>query len=550
MKINVGEAVGVALAGLGVRKAFGVVGSGNFHFTNGLIRSGVHFVAARHEGGAATMGDAYARMSGEVAVVSLHQGCGLSNAITGIGEAAKSRTPLIVVSGETADLNSNFYIDQEALAKSVGAVSLRLKSASSALADVKAAYSLAVHDRRTVLLNLPLHIQAEELNEADLNALGTVAAMSRPRASSRAIQELADLLKTSKRPVFIAGRGARNSAARAALVALADDVGALLAEGAVAKGLFSGQPWCVDVAGGFSSPLTAELISSADVVVGWGSALNMWTTAHGSLLGDKVRLVQVDLDAHAIGRNRPVCLGVVGDVAGTAQATSDLLREQRHSSSGYRTAELKSRISKGVLWRDTQFEDQSTETQIDPRTLSIALDDLIPLNRVLAVDSGNFMGYPSMYLRVPDQNGFCFTQAFQSIGLGMATGIGAAIAQPDRFPVVACGDGGFLMGISELETAVRLKLRMLIVVYNDHAYGAEVYYFGPQGHPTNSVEFPETDIAAIARGYGADGITVRNKDDLRALAQQVAEGLTRPLVVDAKVLGFSAWWHQAAMKGH
>lgn len=548
--ISVAEAAGLALARLGIRQAFGVVGSGNFHFTNGLVRAGVRFVAARHEGGAATMADAYARMSGEVGLVSLHQGCGLTNATTGIGEAAKSRTPLLVVSGETADPASNFHMDQDALARSVGASTLRIRSAATLVADVRSAYQLALQDRRTVLLNMPLHVQQEAASMAQLEALAPLAAMSRPQAAPQDVAALAELLQAAQRPVFIAGRGARGAAARDALLRLAEDTGALLAEGAVAKGLFAGQPWAIDVAGGFSSPVTAELIAGADVVVGWGSALNMWTTAHGHLLGLGVRLVQVDLDPAAIGRNRPVALGVVGDVAATALATSELLRQQGHHTRGYRSETLQRRIASNVSWRDTPHEDSSSVTAIDPRTLSFVLDGMIPEQRVVAVDSGNFMGYPSMYLRVPDENGFVFTQAFQSIGLGLASGIGAALAQPGRFPVVACGDGGFLMGIAELETAVRLQLGMLIVVYNDHAYGAEVYYFGPQGHPTGTVEFPETDIAAIARGYGADGVTVRSRSDLQRVAEMVRGGLSRPLVVDAKVVGGSAWWHQQAMKGH
>jgi len=548
--ISVGEAVGMALVRLGIRQSFGVVGSGNFHFTNGLVRAGAKFVAARHEGGAATMADAYARMSGEVGLLSVHQGCGLTNATTGIGEAAKSRTPLLVVSGETVDPASNFHMDQDALARSVGAATMRVRSAATALDDVRAAHALALHDRRTVLLNLPLHVQGEKIAMDRLADLVPPAPRLRPQAAPASIEALAELLKAARRPVFIAGRGARGAAEREALLRLAEDAGALLAEGAVAKGLFAGHPWAIDVAGGFSSPLTAELIAGADVVVGWGSALNMWTTAHGHLLARDVRLVQVDLEAGAIGRHRPVALGIVGDVAATAQATSGLLRAQGHHASGYRSEALRRRIGTGISWRDTPHEDAGTATCIDPRTLSVALDGMIPDERVLAVDSGNFMGYPSMYLRVPDENGFAFTQSFQSIGLGLATGIGAALAQPGRFPVVACGDGGFLMGIAELETAVRLQLGMLVVVYNDHAYGAEVYYFGPDGHPTGTVEFPDTDFAAIARGYGADGVTVRGKADLQRVAEMLNGGLRRPLVVDAKVVGGSAWWHQQAMRGH
>jgi thiamine pyrophosphate-dependent acetolactate synthase large subunit-like protein len=123
--VRVSTLVGRTLAKLGVGHVFGVVGSGNFDVTGTLMAEGIPFTAARHEGGAATMADAYSRMSGKVGVVTTHQGCGLSNAITGIGEAAKSRTPMIVLTADTqaAAIRSNFKIDQDGLARSVAASS-------------------------------------------------------------------------------------------------------------------------------------------------------------------------------------------------------------------------------------------------------------------------------------------------------------------------------------------------------------------------------------------------------------------------------------------
>ena len=117
------------MASAGIDHVFGVVGSGNFHVTNALVAGGARFVAARHEGGAATMADAFARTSGRVAAVSVHQGCGLTNAMTGITEAAKSRTPMVVLAAEVTEQRSNFYVDQSALATAVGAVPLRLSAA-------------------------------------------------------------------------------------------------------------------------------------------------------------------------------------------------------------------------------------------------------------------------------------------------------------------------------------------------------------------------------------------------------------------------------------
>jgi thiamine pyrophosphate-dependent acetolactate synthase large subunit-like protein len=201
--------------------------------------------------------------------------------------------------------------------------------------------------------------------------------------------------------------------------------------------------------------------------------------------------------------------------------------------------------------------DLSTATSIDPRVMSREIDSVLPADRIVAVDSGNFMGYPSQYLAVPDEFGFCFTQAFQAIGIGLYTAIGAAIARPDRLPVLGAGDGGFLMGISELETAVRLKLPLVCIVYNDAAYGAEVHHFAQHHRPEElaSVSFPETDIAAIARGYGADGVTVRTLDDLKPVREWVAvfrdRGQDRPLVIDAKIASDGgSWWLAEAFQGH
>jgi acetolactate synthase I/II/III large subunit len=602
--MRVADAVGRGLAGLGVGTVFGVVGSGNFHLTNALIAGGARFIAARHEGGAAVMADAWARTSGLVGAVSVHQGPGLTNAMTGIAEAAKSRTPLLVLAAEAPGLRSNFHVDVAGLAAAVGAVAERLHSPATAQADARRAYATAL-GRRTVVLALPLDVQAAS---CELSPMPPVKHPAPPAPDGEAVAALADLLRGARRPVFIAGRGARGQAAD--LARLAEACGALLATSAVAKGLFRGHPWNLNVSGGFASPLAAELIGDADVVVGWGCSLNMWTTRHGKLIGPRATIVQVDDDAGAIGGHREVHLGVVGDVAETARAVAAaldagaedgerdgkplLVRDKKddggspgtagtqdaagagvgaqgaagtgaadaagtaeaagtagYRSAGYRSAGLRERIAREARWRDVPYIDEGDGDRIDPRTLSVALDDLLPVARTVAVDSGNFMGYPSMFLAVPDEAGFCFTQAFQSIGLGLASAIGAAIARPDRLAVAALGDGGALMGVSELETVVRLGLPMVVVVYNDEAYGAEVHHFGPDGDPLGTVRFPPTDIAAIARGFGFDGVTVRAAADLGVVRDWLAGPRERPLLIDAKVTSErGSWWLEEAFRGH
>ncbi|WP_318307762.1 thiamine pyrophosphate-binding protein [Amycolatopsis solani] len=538
--MNVAELVGRTLAGLGVGTAFGVVGSGNFEVTNALRAGGVRFVAARHEGGAASMADAYARMSGKVSVLSLHQGCGLTNAMTGITEAAKSRTPMLVLTADSAGASvlSNFRVDQDGLAAAVGAVPERVHSAASAVADTVRAFRTARQQRRTVVLNLPLDVQAEAAPL--MPALPPIPGPAALRPDPASVAAFADLLAAAERPVFIAGRGARGS--REPLRELASRCGALLATSAVAHGLFHGDPFAMGISGGFASPTAAELILGADLVVGWGCALNTWTTRHGKLLSPHAKLVQVDVEQAALGAHRPVDLGVVGDVAGTAAEVLAVAKE----SQGYRTEEVAARIATG-RWNDVEHEDLSHGGRIDARTLSKLLDELLPAERIVSIDSGNFMGYPSAYLSVPDEQGFCFTQAFQSIGLGLGTAIGAALARPDRLPVLGTGDGGFHMALSELDTAVRLGLPLVVIVYHDAAYGAEVHHFGDADMTT--VRFPDSDVAAIGRGFGCTGVTVRSAEDLFAVREWLNGPRTTPLVIDAKIADDGgSWWLAEAFR--
>jgi acetolactate synthase I/II/III large subunit len=556
--VPVTEAVAAVLAGLGADTAFGVVGSGNFMVTNALITRGTRYVAARHECGAAVMADAWARMTGRPGVLSVHQGPGLTNALTGITEAAKSRTPLVVLAADVASaaVRSNFRIDVAALATSVGATAFRLHSPGFAVDDTVRAYRTAVTERRTVVLALPLDVQAGACLMPAIEPLGPAPAV---QPSPAAVASLAEALRRARQPVFIAGRGARIARAGPDLERLADRCGALLATSAAGKGLFRGSPWDLDVSGGFASPLAAELISNADLVVGWGCSLNMWTLRHGKLIGPDAAVAQVDHEQQAIGAHRPVQLGVTGDVSVTARAVSDLLAAESGGRAGdgaagdlgYRSAALRDRIAAAVRWRDVPYDDESDGSRIDPRTLTIKLDDMLPAERIVAVDSGNFMGYPSMYLSVPDADGFCFTQAYQSIGLGLASAVGSAIARPDRLTVAALGDGGALMGVSELETVVRLGLPMVVVVYDDEAYGAEVHHFGPDGDSLATVTFPPADIAEIGRGFGCDGVTVRGSGDLAAVGEWLDGPRERPLVIDAKVTSrHGSWWLEEAFRGH
>lgn len=558
---SVADVVGATVAATGLTDAFGVLGSGNLVVTNALCADGraggaggVRFHHARHEGGAICMADGYARVSGRLGVCSVHQGPGLTNTMTGLAEAVKSRTPLLVLAGEApaAAVHSNFRIDQAALVQSVRAVAERVYGAASAVADTERAVARALRERRPVVLMLPIDVQPQPGEPLPAGASAPTPPLPLPvppAPAPESIAAAADALAGVQRPVILAGRGAVLAGASNDLERVGAVTGALLATSAPASGLFAGRRYALGISGGFASPLAARLIAQADLVLVVGASLNQWTTRHGALISPEARVVQIDDEAAAFGRHRPVDVAVLGDAGQAARLLACELERRGHRATGWRTAERAREIRQGS-WAGDPYEDAGTDEWIDPRTLSIELERRLPADKTVAVDSGHSLGYPAMFLSVPDARGWVFPNGFQAVGLGLGNAIGAAIARPDRVTVAALGDGGTFMALAELETAARLGLTLLVVVYDDRAYGAEVHHFAPIGHDVSRVRFPDADLAAIAAAAGCRGAIVRRPADLDVIAGWLAEPAPGPLLLDAKVNPtVCAEWLSEAFRG-
>ena len=283
----VSSAIGQTLHRLGGDVVFGLMGSGNLAVTNAIVAAGGRFVSARHETGALCMADGYARVSGRLGVASVHQGPGLTNAITGLTEAAKSRTPLILLAADTpaAQLRSNFKIDQDALVESVGAVAERVHGPATAVADVTRAVRTRGRRAARGRADAPARRPGRR-GRADRAAAVAGAAAGAAGATCSAV---ADLLARAERPAIIGGRGAVLSGAGPALRRLGELSGAILATSAVANGLFADDPFAVGISGGFATPTGQRLLAEADVIVAFGASLNIWTTRHGALVAERDR---------------------------------------------------------------------------------------------------------------------------------------------------------------------------------------------------------------------------------------------------------------------
>jgi acetolactate synthase I/II/III large subunit len=528
--------VGQALADGGIRAVFGVVGNGNFLAVAGLMAGGATYVAARHEGGAVAMADAYYRATGNVAVCTTTYGPGLTNAATGLAEAVKHRSGVLLLTGDQPTAGPRpIDIDQAALAAALGARTLRVTDPATARGAVACALELVRDGRRPVVLSLPA-----DLIEADApdppgqpGRRGVTRCYPQPGPAPGQVNAALDALAGARRPLLLAGLGAYRSGAAGPIAALADRLGALLATTVMADGLYRDSPWSLGICGGFASPRAARIMGEADVVVAFGASLNDFTLHGGMLLDPGATLVQVDLNAAPTVRR--VDRFVTGDAAQVAGALLDGVRARGLAATNWRD-EVAADIDL-VGWEHEPYDDASTASRIDPRSLALALASLLPAERTLVMDGGHFVGWPAMYWPAADPSALVFTgAAFQTIGLGFAGAVGAAIGRTDRTTVVALGDGGAMMGLPELETLIRVSRSALVVIFNDAAYGAEVHMYRALVTDTSPATFGDTDFAAVARSFGAEAATVRTVADLAGLRAWRDAGCHGTYLVDCKVV--------------
>jgi acetolactate synthase I/II/III large subunit len=404
-----------------------------------------------------------------------------------------------------------------------------------------------------------------------------------PAPPPSVLAAVAELLAGAERPLVLAGRGAVVAGARDELLALAERAGALVATTLLAKGLFAGDPYDVGICGGYASAVGRELLAEVDCVVAAGASLNGFTTDGGALLS-RAAVIQVDHDPAAFGRWTPAPdLAVLGDVRATATALLDALPAGRPSDAtttappgplpraddsptpgpsdalpprpddsptpgpsdgpppspgGLRAATWRTPATAERL-RQAGFGDEFTPAGgtagIDLRSLVLLLDELVPPERTVVVDGGHAaLSEPSRCLRVPDPQSFVFPLHFGSIGLALASAVGASFARPDRPTLCVVGDGGFLMSLAELDTAVRHRLPLVVVVMNDGAYGWEYHQMRDHGMDPSLSLIPRPDFAAVARAMGADALTATSLDDVAARPELLAER-DRPLLVDARL---------------
>lgn len=535
-KVPVYQVLAEDIKGLGIECVFGLMSDDTAMFATALDSVGVRFYGARHENAAIMMADGYSYATGRTAIAVIGRGPALANGLHAAVSSSRTGSSVLIIYGEAATPGepNGLGPDYKAL-DGVGvirAAGLRAYSVTSpetaraVLADALAAAS----GGSAVSLHLPTNVQLAEI-EQPAAPLSVRWAERKPQpAKPQSIESAAAVIARAKRPLIVAGMGAHRAGARKALESLADRIGALLITSARGKDLFRGNPLNLGIVGSFSHSMARRMADQADCVLVFGAGLNFLTTSFGTSL-PKAPLIQVDTVRSNIGRWLNADVAVVGDARLVAEQLLAALPERPASAKPFHDEANRKLISGFHLQQD--FQPANTPRTIDPRTLGLELEEILPKNRNLVVDGGNFLGIVP-YLSVPDPGCFKMIGEFASIGLSFGAALGMARGRPDRTTVMVVGDGGFLMTMGELETVVREDLPMIVVLMNDCAYGAELHFLRLRQAPVAKSVFPDVDFAPIAAAFGFEAATIRTVADLQAFAPRLRnpEG---PIFLDCKI---------------
>jgi thiamine pyrophosphate-dependent acetolactate synthase large subunit-like protein len=502
---------------------FGVMGNGNAWFLDAVVTStALRYTAVRHEAAAVAAADAYYRASGRLAVATTTYGPGYTNALTPLIEAAQARIPLVLVTGAAPVTPRAWDVDQRALAENAGAYYVEV-AADDAAMMTEHAVSAALGSRQPVVLAIPYDLAA--LPSAEQGAVTGRIEFRLMDPPADAVAQAAVILAGAERPLILAGRGAWLAGAQDAAAGLAAELGALTATSALAMGFFDG-PTALGISGGFASEATARHIEQADAVLVLGAALNQFTTRFGDAFAPSATVIQVDLAERPT--NPRVDLFLRGDAGEVAVALREALPAER--SAAWRVP-----AREDVLRREPG-DDLAPDGRLDPRSALRRIDALLPEDRVIVQDGGHFIGWAPTYLRVPSPDRLIMVgTAFQTIGLGLPSAVGAGAARPDSTIVLSSGDGGALMGLADLESVVRTVRHGVILIFNDAAYGAEVHQYGVRGIDEGPMLIPEVDFAAVAAAFGARSAVIRELGDLDALERWLASGAEGVFLCDLRV---------------
>jgi acetolactate synthase I/II/III large subunit len=533
---------------LGVEVIFGLCGHTVIALLDALGKSRIRFVSTRHEQVAAHAADGYARASGKPGVVLTHLGPGLTNACTGVANAALDSIPLVVIAGDVPsyyygkhphqEFNLHQDADQFQIYRPFCKRVYRVDRVDDLPRAIERAFHLAQAGRPgPVLVDVPMDLFSEDLPVDAFQQMP--AALARPTIDAAVAERIVDALASAERPVLYAGGGVLSARATAELAALADALDVPVAHTLMGKGcLHADHPLLLGQTGFWGTPISNEKCRTADLIVAVGTRLaeansSSWDPRFTFSI-PPTRLIHIDADEAEIGRNYPTELGVVADAKLALGALASIARGRAHRNRG----RLREEIARGRRSFASNWDHQWTSDQfpLRPERILAELRKAVPEDGFIVTDVGwNKNGVGQQFpITVPGT--FITPSGLATMGFGPSAVLGVKMAQPDRAAVALVGDGGFSTNPSVIATAMEANLPVVWVVMDNAGFGTiagleKMHYGWDFGCMFQRCGQPyRVDYAAMARACGARGVNV---ESAAALGPALHEALaaTLPTVI-------------------
>ncbi len=520
----------------GIKYIFGVPGEENADVMMSLLDSEIEFITTRHEQGAAFMADVYGRLTGSVAVCLGTLGPGATNLVTGVGNGNMDRSPMMVVTGQGA-LNrlhkeSHQAMDVMRMFEPITKWNAQIKTPDTISEIIRKASKLARYEKPGAThVELPEDVAKLEVPDDWQPLVKTKP--RRPAPDRQAVQQAVELIKNAKLPFIISGNGAVRKRASAALRELQATTGIYGANTFMGKGAMGADSkYNLSTVGLQSRDHVSCAIERADLIIAIGYDLveyhpRLWNH------GNKKTIIHIDFEPAEVDRYYNPAVEINGDIADSLRRLNQNFEDkiEKRPDEKY-FDELRERMLADIA----EYKDD-TEFPIKPQKILWDVRQALDKNDILISDVGAHKMWIARYFRAKDPNTVLIPNGFCSMGMVVPGVIAARLVYPDQKQVKVlgiCGDGGFLMNVQELETAVRLKTQVVIMIWTDSKYGLIEWKQQAQFGKTSHIDFGNPDFVKLAESFGALGLRVKQTKDLPKILKK-AFAHDGPVVIDCPV---------------
>src|SRR5271170_7853045 len=495
----------------GVEVVFGLPGEENIRFMQALASSNIRYVLTRHEQAASFMAEMYGRVTGRAAVVSATLGPGAINLQLGVADATTNSTPLVATSAQVGQnrqyKESHQYVDLVSMFAPITRWSAGIPTAQAIPEMVRKAFKLAETERpAAVYLAVPEHIDADTADYPDLGPLPrNVVRADAPAA--RQVARAADILRHATRPVVLAGHGAARSDATDALVRFSEKFDIPVANTFHGKGVMpDDHPNSIGALGFMRHDYVNFGFDNADVIIAVGYELQEFDPVRINPKADK-KIIHIHRFPAEVDAHYSVDVGIIGDISESLDALAEALDDHVFGADP-------DIPGSGLLSEEFARGQQDSRYPLAPQRLVADIRAALGRSDIVLVDTGATKMWMARLYPTYEPNTCLVSNGLSTMSFALPGALGVKVAKPDSKVLAAVGDGAFLMNSQEIETAVRERIPLTVLIWQDDAYGLIKWKMDLEiGHDV-ATDFSNPDFVAYAESFGARGYRVGAADDL------------------------------------